>query len=63
MDSRVENVRGEGGGEIREKSIEQRIMRTERVVAEEFVKAAHSLGAEANLDIELAVGIIGKSAG
>ena len=57
IDNIVENMRGEAGREIREKFIEQRVMRTEREVTEKFVKAAHGFGAEANLDIRLAVGI------
>ena len=54
---------GEAGREIREKFIEQRVMKTEREVTEKFVKAAHGFGAEANLDIGLPVGIVVRSAG
>ena len=56
-------MRGEAGREIREKFIEQRVMRTERVVTEKFVKAAHGFGAEAQLDMWFATGIVVKSAG
>ena len=55
-------MRGEAGREIREKSV-QLFMRIARVVKWRFVKAAHGFGIEANLDIELAVGSIVKSAG
>ena len=50
-------MRGEAGRQIREKFIEQGVMRTERVVTEKFVRAAHGYGAEAILDIGFAVGI------
>ena len=50
-------MRGEAGREIREKLIEQRIRKAQRVVAEKFVKAAHGFGAEANLDIGLVIDI------
>ena len=62
IDKMVGIMRGEAGREIREKS-EQRFMRIARVVKWRFVKAAHGFGVEANLDIELAVGSIVKSAG
>ena len=58
----VEIMRGEAGREIREKP-EQRFMRIARVVKWRFVKAAHGFGAEANLRICFATGIVGKSAG
>ena len=50
-------MRGGAGKEIGEKFIEQRIKRVKRVVAEELIKAAHGLGAEANLDIRFAMDI------
>ena len=55
----VGTMRGEAGRE----KFEQRFMRIARVVKGRFVKAAHGFGVEANLDIELAVGGIAKSAG
>ena len=59
----VEIMRGEAGRKIREKFIEQRMMRIARVVKWRFVKAAHGFGAEANLGICFATGIVVKSAG
>ena len=58
----VEIMRGEAAREIREK-FEQRLMRIARVVKWRFVKAAHGFGAEANLGICFATGIVVKSAG
>ena len=55
----VEIMRGEAGRE----KFEQRFMRIARVVKWRFVKAAHGFGAEANLGICFATGIVGKSAG
>ena len=63
IDNMVENMRGEAGREIREKFIEQRIMRVVRVVKWRFVKAAQGFGAEANLGICFATGIVVKSVG
>ena len=63
IDNVVEKMPGEGGREIKEKFIEQRVLRTERVVTKKFVKAAHGFGAEANLDMWFATGILVKSAG
>ena len=48
---------GEAGKKIGEKFIEQRIKRVKRVVAGELIKAAHGLGAGANLDIRFAIDI------
>ena len=59
----VENMRGEAGREIREKSTEQRIMRITRVIVGKFVKAAHGLGAEAKLGIWFATGIVVRRTG
>ena len=59
----VENMRGEAGREVREKFLEQRIMRVVRVVKWKFVKAAHGFGAEAKLGIWFATGIVVGSAG
>ena len=55
-------MRGEAGREIREK-FEQRIRKTERVVAEMFVKVTHGFGAEANLKLGFAVDIRLKGVG
>ena len=52
-------IRGEAGRE----KFEQRFMRLARVVKGRFVKAAHGFGAEANLGICFATGIVVKSAG
>ena len=59
----VKNMQGEVGRKIREKFIGQRIMRIVGVVKWKFVGAAHGFGAEANLRIWCATGIVVRSAG
>ena len=59
----VENMRGEAGREIREKFIEQLIMRIVRLVKWKFVKVAQGFGAETNLSMGFAAGIVVRSAG
>ena len=63
MGNMVGCVRGEERREIWKKFIEQRVMRTERVVAEKFVKAAHGLGAVANLEMWFATDVVAKNTG
>ena len=63
IDNMVENMRGDAGRKIREKFIEQRIMRIVRLVKWKFVKAAHGFGVETNLNIWFATGIAVRSAG
>ena len=59
----IENMREEAGREIREKFIEQQVMRIARVIVGNFVNAAHGFAAEANLGIWFATGISVGSTG